>query len=217
MESLSKPCTCGCIGRARNCGVDFTVKPARASTAPPRQTSTRSHCPVSSERQSPTGPLGRSHQFAHPCRNCSRNEAIWQRLRDAGRYVRVRQRRRLRARGLARWEVPRRWPEPPQLPTGDHDRHAEGQGETAKDLGGGVHWVLVKGWLSRIKQGTIRTFRRRWRPTVGGLTHVLDELNAPPSSSRFCPTIKPIFAEQRNAHASPNSAGSPARPAGLFA
>src|SRR6202012_1525850 len=46
---------------------------------------------------------------------------------------------------------------------------------------------------------------------------VLDELKDPPSSSRFCPTMKLIFAEHRNAHASPNSAGSPARPAGLEA
>src|ERR1700749_2765965 len=45
--------------------------------------------------------------------------------------------------------------------------------------------------------------------------YVLDELNAPPSSSRFCPTMKLMFAEQRKAQASPNSAGSPARPAGV--
>ena len=47
----------------------------------------------------------------------------------------------------------------------------------------------------------------------GRAHQVLDELNAPPSSSRFCPTMKLIFAEHRNAQASPNSAGSPARPA----
>src|ERR1700722_12056957 len=48
------------------------------------------------------------------------------------------------------------------------------------------------------------------------LRHVLDELKLPPSSSRFCPTMKPILAEHRKAHASPNSAGLPTRPVGEF-
>ena len=44
----------------------------------------------------------------------------------------------------------------------------------------------------------------------------IDELKVPPSRIRLCPTMNPIFAEHRNAQASPNSAGSPTRPAGEF-
>src|ERR1700756_2617683 len=43
------------------------------------------------------------------------------------------------------------------------------------------------------------------------------ELKAPPSSSRFCPTMNPDEAAHRKAQASPNSAGSPTRPAGTLA
>ena len=46
--------------------------------------------------------------------------------------------------------------------------------------------------------------------------HAIDELKAPPSRIRLCPTMNPILAEHRKAQASPNSAGSPARPAGVF-
>ena len=48
---------------------------------------------------------------------------------------------------------------------------------------------------------------------LGSIRSAMDELNAPPSSSRFCPTMKPMLAEHRKAQASPNSAGSPTRPA----
>src|SRR5215468_8776451 len=41
------------------------------------------------------------------------------------------------------------------------------------------------------------------------------ELNAPPSSNRFWPTMKPDEAAHKNAQASPNSAGSPTRPVGF--
>ena len=44
------------------------------------------------------------------------------------------------------------------------------------------------------------------------LIRYIDELKLPPSSRRFCPTMNPILAEHRNAHASPNSAGLPTRP-----
>src|SRR4029079_18474410 len=39
--------------------------------------------------------------------------------------------------------------------------------------------------------------------------------NAPPSSRMFWPVMKPALALHRNAQASPNSSGSPKRPAGL--
>src|SRR5271170_6425643 len=41
------------------------------------------------------------------------------------------------------------------------------------------------------------------------------ELNAPPSSSKFWPTMNPEEEAHRKAQASPNSAGSPTRPVGL--
>src|SRR5438876_12189973 len=41
------------------------------------------------------------------------------------------------------------------------------------------------------------------------------ELKAPPSSSKFWPTMKPEEAAHRKAQASPNSTGSPTRPVGF--
>src|SRR5260370_29954727 len=43
------------------------------------------------------------------------------------------------------------------------------------------------------------------------------ELKAPPSRSRFWPTINPDEAAHRKAQAAPNSAGLPTRPVGLVA
>ena len=52
---------------------------------------------------------------------------------------------------------------------------------------------------------------RGWFPS----DYPIVELNAPPSSSRFWPTMKPEQAAHRKAQASPNSFGSPTRPAGF--
>ena len=61
--------------------------------------------------------------------------------------------------------------------------------------------------------------RAPWRPAGarGGrmVGHAIDELKAPPSSSRLWPTMKPDYAAHRKAQASPNSAGSPTRPVGF--
>src|SRR4030081_3509560 len=55
-------------------------------------------------------------------------------------------------------------------------------------------------------------------PRLRGEGHYpIVELNAPPSSRRFWPTIKPDEAAHRKAQASPNSLGSPTRPVGFVA
>ena len=75
------------------------------------------------------------------------------------------------------------------------------------------------GSLSRIARMT-RSPRvahaSRWRRARTAGSHI-DRLTAPPSISRFWPTMKPASALHRNAQALPNSSGVPKRPAGTSA
>src|SRR3954451_17305072 len=65
-------------------------------------------------------------------------------------------------------------------------------------------------------EGVAPPLRRR-APLPSFPAYPIVELNAPPSSSRFWPTIKPELAAHRKAQASPNSFGSPTRPVGFVA